>query len=168
MVFIIAKFQWPVSQEISNERICVSGVINYVWKFWWLGHGYLCLFSRDCDLHATFEWPEKWLGRSVVSPTQKALLLCNCCSTTLVHSLNDQSCWSSTTGHSKEAEWRQRHCHVVSRVALVAEWRPRGRHSHRSMDTIGHRRHNSGTTKAETSQKLIHNVRNSTHILPGD
>ena len=48
-------------------------------------------------------------------------------------------------------------------VAVVAEWRHRGRHSDRSM--VGQRRHNGGTRKAEASLKLIHNVHNSTHFL---
>ena len=68
-----------------------------------------------------------------------------------------------TTGRAKEAEWRQNHCQVGSMVAVVAEWRHRGRHSDRSM--VGQRRHNGGTRKAEASLKLIHNVHNSTHFL---
>ena len=66
----------------------------------------------------------------MVAGTQKVLFLCNCCSTTLVPSLNDQSCCSGTTGRTKKAEWRQS-------VAVVAEWRHSGRHSDRSMDAIG-------------------------------
>ena len=88
---------------------------------------------------ATFVPPlsdRKWLGRSVVAQTQKVLLLCNYCNTTLVPSLNNQSCCSGQTGHSKEAKWRQGHCRVGSRVG-VAEWRHSGRQSDRSMDAIG-------------------------------
>ena len=73
----------------------------------------------------------------MVAGTQKVLFLCNCCSTTLVPSLNDQSCCSGTTGRTKKAEWRQNHCHGGSSVAVVAEWRHSGRHSDRSMDAIG-------------------------------
>ena len=73
----------------------------------------------------------------MVAGTQKVLFLCNCCSTTLVPSLNDQSCCSGTTGRVKKAEWRQNHCHGGSSVAAVAEWRHSGRHSDRSMDAIG-------------------------------
>ena len=74
----------------------------------------------------------------MVAGTQKVLFLCNCCSTTLVPSLNDQSCCSGTTaGRAKKAEWRQNHCHGGSSVAVVAEWRHSGRHSDRSMDAIG-------------------------------
>ena len=65
----------------------------------------------------------------MVAQTQKVLFLCNCCSTTLVHSLNHQICYSGTTCLAKEAEWRQNHCHGGSRVAVVAEWRHSGRHS---------------------------------------
>ena len=72
----------------------------------------------------------------MVAQTQKVLFLCNCCSTTLVPSLSDQSFCSGTTGRSKEAEWRQNHCQSGSRVAVVAEWRHRGRHSDRSMNAI--------------------------------
>ena len=68
---------------------------------------------------------------------QKVLFLCNCCSTTLVPSLNDQSCCSGTTCRTKKAEWRQNHCHGGSSVAVVTEWRHSGRHSDRSMDAIG-------------------------------
>ena len=85
-------------------------------------------FTQGCDLRATFERPEKWSGRSVVDQTQKVLFLCNCCSTTLVPSLNDQSCCSGATGRAKEAEWRQNHCQCGWRVAVVAEWRHSGRH----------------------------------------
>ena len=72
----------------------------------------------------------------MVAQTQKVLFLCNCCSMTLVPSLSDQSCCSGTTGRSKEAEWRQNHCQGGWRVAVVAEWRHRGRHSNRSMNAI--------------------------------
>ena len=61
----------------------------------------------------------------------------NCYSTTLVPSLNDQSCCSSATGRTKEAEWRENHCQGGSRIAVVAEWRYSGRHCDRSMDAIG-------------------------------
>ena len=74
---------------------------------------------------------------SVVAQTQKVLFLCNCCSTILVPSLNDQSCCSVTTGRADEAEWRQNLCQGGSRVVVVAEWRHSGRHSDRSMDAIG-------------------------------
>ena len=94
-------------------------------------------FTQGCYLCATFERPENWPGRSVVAQTQKILFLCNCCSTTLVCSLNDRKCCSGRTGHAKEVEWRQNHCHGGSRVAVVAEWRHSGRHSDRSMDAIG-------------------------------
>ena len=72
----------------------------------------------------------------MVTGTQNVLFLCNCCSTTLVPSLNDQSCCSGTC-RTKKAEWRQNHCHGGSSVAVVAEWRHSGRHSDRSMDAIG-------------------------------
>ena len=94
-------------------------------------------FTQGCDLRATFERPEKWSRHSVVAQTQKVLFLCNCCSTTLVPSLNDQSCCSGATGRAKEAEWRQNHCQGGWRVAVVAEWRHSGRHCDRSMDAIG-------------------------------
>ena len=93
-------------------------------------------FTQGCDLRATFERLEKWWGRSVVVQTQKVLFLCNCCSTTLVPSLNDKSCCSGATGCAKEAEWRQNHCEGGWRVAVVAEWRHSGRHCDRSMDAI--------------------------------
>ena len=96
----------------------------------------------------------------MVTGTQKVLFLCNCCSTTLVPSLNDQSCCSGTTGRAKKAEWRQNHCHggqvlpwslnggtVVTTV--ITQWTP----------LVGQRRHNGGTRKADVSLKLIHNVR---------
>ena len=69
----------------------------------------------------------------LVAGTQKVLILCNCCSTTLVPYLNDQIYCSGTTGRAKKAECRQSHCHGGSSVAVVAEWR----HSDRSMDAIG-------------------------------
>ena len=73
----------------------------------------------------------------MVAQTQKVLFLCNCCSTTLVRSLNNQNCCSGTTGRAKEAEWRQNHCHGGS---TVAEWRHSSRDSDRSMDAIGRSR----------------------------
>ena len=77
----------------------------------------------------------------MVAQTQKVLFLRNCYSTILVRSLNHQDCCSGTTGHAKEVEWRQKHCHGGSRVAVVAEWRHitrhSGRHSNRSKDAIG-------------------------------
>ena len=76
----------------------------------------------------------------MVAATQKVLFLCNCCSTTLVPSLNDQSCCSGTTGRAKKAEWRQNHCHGGSSVAVVAEWRHSGRHSGRHSDRSEGRR----------------------------
>ena len=51
--------------------------------------------------------------------------------------LNNQSCYSGTTGRAKEAEWRQNHCQGGSRAAVVAEWRHSGRHSDRSWSTKG-------------------------------
>ena len=87
----------------------------------------------SCHLWATREL----LGRWVVAQTQKVLLLCNCCSTTLVPSMNDQSCCSGTTVRTQEAEWRQNHYQGDSRVAVVAKLRHRGRHGDRSMDAIG-------------------------------
>ena len=69
----------------------------------------------------------------MVAQTQKVLFLCTCCSTTLVPSLNDQSCCSGATGRAKEAEWRQNHCQAGWRVTVVAEWRHSGRHWDRSM-----------------------------------
>ena len=94
-------------------------------------------FTQGCDLRATLERPEKWSGRSVVAQTQNVLFLCNCCSTTLVPSLNDQSCCNGATGRAKEAEWRQNHCQGGWRVAVVAEWRHSGRHCDRSMEAVG-------------------------------
>ena len=73
----------------------------------------------------------------MVAGTQKVLFLCNCCSTTLVPSSNDQSCCSGTTGCAKKTEWRQNHCHGGSSAAVVAEWRHSSHHSDRSMDAIG-------------------------------
>ena len=91
-------------------------------------------FTQGCDLRATFERPEKWSGHSMVAQTQKVPFLCNCCSTTLVPSLNDQSCCSGITGRAKEAEWRQNHCQGGPMIAVVVEWRHSGRHSDLSMD----------------------------------
>ena len=68
----------------------------------------------------------------MVAGTQKVLFLCNCCTTTLVPPLNDQSCCSGTTGPAQKAERRQNHRHGGWSVAVVAEWR----HSDRSMDAI--------------------------------
>ena len=73
----------------------------------------------------------------MVAQTQKVLFLCNCCSTTPVPSLNDQSCFSGATGRTKEAEWRQNHCQGGWRVVVVVEWRHSGHHCDRSMDAIG-------------------------------
>ena len=86
------------------------------------------------------------------NPESSVLCNINCCSTTLVPSLNDQSCCSGTTGRAK-ADRRQNHCHGGSSVAVVAEWRHIGCHSDRSMDAIGLPR------KADVSFKLIHSVR---------
>ena len=62
---------------------------------------------------ATFEQPQIWSGCSLDAQTQKILCWCNCFSMTLVpsFSLNHPNCCSDTTCHSKDAEWRQSHCH---------------------------------------------------------
>ena len=112
-------------------------------------------FTQGCDLRATFEQPEKWSGRSVVAQTQKVLFLCNCCSTTLVPSLNDQSCCSGATGHAKEAEWRQNHRQGGWRFAVVAEWRHSGRNCDRSMDAIGRPKEAQGWYKEGRSVAQI-------------
>ena len=104
-------------------------------------------FTQGCDLRATFEWQEKWLGRSVVAHTQKVMFMCTCGSMTHVPSLNDQICCSGTTGRTKEAEWRQKCSQTGSRIAVVAEWRHSGHHSGRSMDAIG--RHKEGKNVAQ-------------------
>ena len=80
---------------------------------------------------ATFVPPlsDRKIDQDVVVQNQKVLFLCNCCSTTLVRSLNYQNCCSGTTGRAKKAEWRQNHCHSGPRVAAVAELRHSGRHS---------------------------------------
>ena len=99
----------------------------------------------------------------MVAQTQNVMFLYNCCSTTPVPSFNDQSCCRGTTGHAKEAEWRQNYCQGGSWVAVVAEWRRRGRHSDRSMDAIGRPKEAQWwSRKAEASLKLIHNIHNST------
>ena len=96
----------------------------------------------------------------MVAGTQKLLFLCNCCSRTLLPSLNDQSCCSGTTGRVKKAEWRQNHCHGGSNVAVVAEWRHSGATVITQWSTlVSQRRHNGGTRKADVSLKSIHNVR---------
>ena len=129
-------------------------------------------FTQGGDLLATFQRPENWPGHSVVAQTQKVLLLCNCCSTTLVHSLhslNHQNCCSGTLGRAKEAEW----CRTITTVTqglplsangstvvatVISQWTL----------LIGQRRYNGGTREADASPKLIHNVYNSTHFLQDD
>ena len=121
------------------------------------------LYTRlrhSCHLWAT---RKKISGRSVVAQTQKILFLCNCCSMNLGPYLNHQDCWSGTTSRTKEAEWRQNHCHGGPRVVVVAEWRHSGRHAQWT-PLVGQRGHNGGKREAETSFKLIHNVYNGTHF----
>ena len=126
-------------------------------------------FTQGCDLRATFERPENWPGRSVVAQTQKVLFLCNCCSTTVLRSLNHQNCYSGTTGRLKEEEWRQNHYHGGSRCAVVAEWRHSGRHNDRPMDAIGRpKKHSGGIRETEASHKLVHSVYNCKNDLRGD
>ena len=131
--------------------MCICPGFNVLW--WhhavdtpstvWFNDWRVVVNSVKAPLHraATFVPPlcdhKKWLGRSVVAWTQKVLFLCNCCSTTLVPSLNDQSCCSGSTGRAKKAEWRQNHRHGGSSGSSVVEWRHSGRHSDRSMDVIG-------------------------------
>ena len=90
-----------------------------VWYRWFSGSISMCAilhsctqapFAQDGDLRATFERPENWSGQSVVVQTQKVVFLCNCCSTTIVPSLNYQNCCSGTASHRKEVEWRQNRC----------------------------------------------------------
>ena len=103
----------------------------------------------------------------MVAGTQKVLFLCNCCSTTLVPSLSDQSCCSGTTGHYNDvimgmvAQRRQSEGRTIAMVAqwslnggtvvatVIAQWTP----------LVGQRRHNGGTRKADVLLQLIHNVR---------
>ena len=101
----------------------------------------------------------------MIAQTQKVLFLCNCCSTTLVPSLDDQSCCSGTTGRAREAEWRQNYCQGGSRVAVVAEWRHRGHHSDHSMDAIGRPKEAQWLYKeGEKCRSNWYKVHNSTHF----
>ena len=120
---------------VAWEMVSVARVVIFV-KIW-SNIVSKSLFTQNCDLRATFERPGKWSGCSVVAQTQKVMFLCNCCSTILLLSLNDQSCCSGAKGRAKEAEWRQNHCQGGWWVAVVAEWRHSGRHCDRSMDAIG-------------------------------
>ena len=109
-----------------------------LWKKKWSCDGEIkTLLHRAATFVPPLSDQKKWLGHSMVAKTQKVMFLCNCYSTTLVPSLNHQHWCSGTTGRAKEAEWRQNHGHGGLRVAVVAEWRRRGRHSDRSMDAIG-------------------------------
>ena len=114
-----------------------------------------------CYLWATRK-SENWPGRSVVTQTQKVLFLYNCCSTTLVSSLNDRKCCSGRTGRAMEAEWRQSHCHGLlwspNGGTVIAQW----------TQLVGLRRYSGDRREAEASLKLIHNVYNSTHFLWSD
>ena len=121
-------------------------------------------FTQGCDLCATFERPENWAGRSVVTHTQKVLFLCNCCSTSRVRSLYHQNCCCGKTGRTKEADWRQNCCHGGLRVSVVAEWRHNGRHSDRSKDAIGRAKEAQWWYK-EGRSKLLHSVYTSTHFF---
>ena len=104
----------------------------------------------------------------MVAQTQKVPFLYNCCSTTLVPSLNDQSCCSGITGRTKKAEWRQNHCQGGSRVAVVAEWRHSDRHRDLSMDATGRPKEAQWCYKqSRTSLKLIHNFHNSSPLFTG-
>ena len=111
-----------------------------------------------CYLWATRK-SENWPGRSVVTQTQKVLFLYNCCSTTLVPSLNDRKCCSGRTGRAMEAEWRQSHCHGLlwspNGGTMIAQW----------TQLVGLRRYSGDRREAEASLKLIHNVYNSTHFF---
>ena len=90
----------------------------------------------------------------MVAGTQKVLFLCNCCSTTLVPSLNDQSYCSGTTGRAKKAEplpWCYRG------RWMEAQWSPQWSLNGPHWSAKG------GTMvvqiwKADVSLKLIHNV----------
>ena len=125
--------------------------------------------TQDCDLRATFERPEKWLGRSVVAQTQKVLFLCKCCSTTPVPSLNDHNgCIMS----QQVAQRRQSGGRTIAKVAQGLPWSPNGGTVVATMITqwtllVGQRSHNGGTRKAVASLKLIHNVHNSSHFFTG-
>ena len=108
--------------------------------------------TEGCDLRATFERPKKLSGRSEVAENQKILFLYDCCSTTLVPSLNDHSCRSGTTGRTKEAGWKQHHCYGGSRVTvgrrMEAQWSSQrslsGRYwSNKGGTPVGTRRNNN-------------------------
>ena len=86
-------------------------------------------YTQGCDLCATVERPENWPGRSVVTQTQKVMLLCNCCSITAVRSLNHRKCCSGTTGRAKEAEWSWN-------IAMVAQGWPRSPNRGRVIGTV--------------------------------
>ena len=121
-------------------------------------------FTQGCGLRGTFERPVNWSGSSVVAQTDKVLFLCNCCSTTLVRSLN----------HRQEVVQRRR---IGGRtIATVAEGLPWSSNGDTVVATViaewtllvGQRRHSGGTREAEASLKLTHNVYNNTHFLRGD
>ena len=101
-------------------------------------------------------------------PNSESSFPCNCCSTTLVPSLNDQSCCSDITGRAKEAEWRKNHC----QGAQGLPWSSNGGTAVATVISqwtllVGQRRHNGCTRKAEASLKSIHNVHNSTPLFTG-
>ena len=60
----------------------------------------------------------------MVAQTQKVLFLCNCCSTTLVPSLNDQICCNGATGRAKEAEPLPRWLKGCRGHWMEAQWSP--------------------------------------------
>ena len=103
----------------------------------------------------------------MVAQTQKVLFLCNCCSTTLVPSLNDQVCCNGTPGRAKEAEWRQNR--TIAKVAEGLPWSPNGGTVVATAIaqwtlSVGQRRHTGGTREAEALLKFIHNVHNITYF----
>ena len=105
----------------------------------------------------------------MVAQTQKVLFLCNCCSTTLVPSLNDQL---AVVVAQQVAQRRQSEGRTIAKVAQGLPWSPNGGAVVTTVNSqwtllVGQRRRNGGTRKAEASLKLIQNVHNSTHLFTG-
>ena len=100
------------------QRASTTESVTMLWYSGWRRP-----FTQAFNLRVTFEWPEKWSGRPVVSHTQEVLFLCNCCSTTLNCAFLERPkllYWHNRSRNGGRV-YRHNHSQGGSRVAVVAE-----------------------------------------------
>ena len=129
---IALKFDWPLDSTAAKAP-----------------------FTQGCDLLPTFERPENWPGRSVVTQTQKVLFLCNAAPPLCVP-------WITKTAVEAQ-QVVQNGGRTIIMVAQGLPWSPNGGTVVATVIAqwtllVRQRKHSGVTREAEASHKLVHNV----------